>query len=55
MGTIGNADDNSMAEGLFGALQLEMLDCRRWQTRHEIALAVFSYLVLTRPVGRRDP
>ena len=42
MGSTGNADDSSMAEGSSGALQLEMLDRRRWQTRHELALAVFS-------------
>ena len=42
MGATGNADDSSMAEGSSGALQLEMLDRRRWQTRHELALAVFS-------------
>jgi hypothetical protein len=51
-GSIGNADDNSMAEGLSGAFRLEMLDRRRCQTRHELALAVFSQLANTRPVGR---
>ena len=44
MGSIGDAYDNSMAESFFGTLQLELLDRRRWQSRHELALAVFDYI-----------
>jgi putative transposase len=44
MGTIGDCFDNSMAESFFGTLQLELLDRRRWETRKELANAVFDYI-----------
>ena len=44
MGTVGDALDNAMAESFFGTLQLELLDRRNWQTRRELAQAIFEYI-----------
>ncbi len=44
MGSVGDALDNAMAERFFGTLQLELLDRRRWQTRAELASAIFEYI-----------
>ncbi len=44
MGSIGDAFDNAMAESFFGTLQLELLDRRRWETRSELASAIFEYI-----------
>lgn len=44
MGTVGDALDNAMAESFFGTLQLELLDRRRWQTRAELAQAIFEWI-----------
>ena len=44
MGTVGDALDDAMAESFFGTLQLELLDRRRWQTRRELAQAIFEYI-----------
>jgi putative transposase len=44
MGTVGDALDNAMAESFFGTLQLELLDRRHWETRAELASAIFEYI-----------
>ena len=44
MGSVGDALDNAMAESFFGTLQLELLDRRSWQTRAELASAIFEYI-----------
>jgi putative transposase len=44
MGTVGDALDNAMAESFFATLQLELLDRRDWQTRKELAQAIFEYI-----------
>ena len=44
MGSIGDALDNAMAESFFGTLQLELLDRRHWETRAELASAIFEYI-----------
>ena len=44
MGSVGDALDNAMAESFFGTLQLELLDRRRWETRAELASAIFEYI-----------
>ncbi len=44
MGSIGDAYDNAMAESFFSTLQRELLDEHRWQTRHQLALAVFEWI-----------
>jgi len=33
-----------MAESFFGTLQRELLDRRRWETRSELASAIFEYI-----------
>jgi transposase InsO family protein len=44
MGRVGSAYDNAMMESFFGSLQLELLDRRRWQTRAELATAIFEWI-----------
>jgi len=44
MGTIGDCFDNSAVESFFGTLQLELLDEYRWNTRKELALAMFDWI-----------
>jgi len=44
MGTVGDALDNAMAESFFGTLQLELLDRSHWDTRRELAAAIFEYI-----------
>ena len=44
MGTVGDALDNALAESFFGTLQLEVLDRRTWETRRELAQAIFEYI-----------
>jgi putative transposase len=44
MGSVGDALDNAMAESFFGTLQLELLDRRHWETRAELASAIFEYI-----------
>lgn len=44
MGRVGSAADNAMMESFFGTLQLELLDRRRWQTRAELASAIFEWI-----------
>jgi len=44
MGRVGSAYDNAMMESFFGTLQLELLDRRHWQTRAELATAIFEWI-----------
>jgi putative transposase len=44
MGSIGDCFDNSLAESFFGTLQLELLDRHHWQTRDQLASAIFDYV-----------
>ena len=44
MGRVGSAADNAMMESFFGTLQLELLDRRRWQSRAELASAIFEWI-----------
>jgi putative transposase len=44
MGTVGDALDNAVAESFFATLQTELLDRRLWQTRAELAQAIFEYI-----------
>ncbi|MGH3940964.1 MAG: IS3 family transposase, partial [Pseudonocardiaceae bacterium] len=43
MGTVGDCYDNSMMESFWGTLQLEILDTRTWETRAELANAIFEW------------
>lgn len=44
MGTVGDALDNAMAESFFGTLQLELLNRQTWETRRQLAQAIFEYI-----------
>jgi putative transposase len=44
MGSVGDAYDNAVAESFFGTLQLELLDRHHWETRQQLALAIFDYV-----------
>lgn len=44
MGRVGSAYDNAMMESFFGTLQRELLDRRSWQTRKELASAIFEWI-----------
>jgi putative transposase len=44
MGTVGDCYDNSMMESFWGTMQLELLDTKEWQTRDELANAIFEWI-----------
>jgi putative transposase len=44
MGTVGDCYDNAMMESFWGTLQLELLDSKTWQTRDELANAIFEWI-----------
>ena len=44
MGRVGSAYDNAMMESFFSTLQRELLDRRQWQTRKELAAAIFEWI-----------
>ena len=44
MGTVGDAYDNAMAESFFATLECELIDRRKWETRTEARLALFTYI-----------
>lgn len=44
MGKIACAYDNSLMESFFGSMQIELLDRRTWQTRTELANAIFEWI-----------
>jgi putative transposase len=49
MGTVGDCYDNAMMESFWGTMQLELLDSKPWQTRDDLANAVFEWIVLVQP------
>jgi transposase InsO family protein len=44
MGSVGDAYDNSVVESFFGTLQLELLDEHHWDSRQQLALAIFEWI-----------
>jgi putative transposase len=44
MGSVGDCYDNAMMESFWGTLQLELLDTQVWQTRDELANAIFEWI-----------
>jgi putative transposase len=44
MGSVGDALDNAVSEAFFATLQAELLDRRSWDTRAELANAIFEYV-----------
>lgn len=43
MGSVGDCFDNSVAEAFFSGLQRELLDQHTWDTRDQLALALFDW------------
>lgn len=44
MGTVGDCYDNSMMESFWATMQLELLDAKAWETREELANAIFEWI-----------
>jgi len=44
MGTVGDAYDNAVAESFFGTLQLELFDRHHWNSRQQLASAIFEWI-----------
>jgi putative transposase len=44
MGTVGDCYDNAMMESFWGTMQLELLDTKEWETRDELANAIFEWI-----------
>jgi putative transposase len=44
MGTIGDCYGNAMMESFWHTMQLELLDTRTWETREELANAIFEWI-----------
>lgn len=44
MGSVGDCYDNSMMESFWGTMQLELLDSRTWESRAELANAIFEWI-----------
>ena len=44
MGTVGDCYDNAMMESFWGTMQLELLDSKTWETRDELANAIFEWI-----------
>ena len=44
MGSVGECDDNAMAESFFATLECELLDRRKLPTQAEARMAIFEYI-----------
>ena len=44
MGSIGDCFDNAVIESFWGRMQTELLNRKKWNTRIELANAIFEYL-----------
>lgn len=53
MGSIGDCYDNSMIESFWSRMQVELLDRQKWNTRIELANAMFDYLEIWHNRKRR--
>lgn len=53
MGSIGDCYDNSMIESFWSRMQVELLDRKTWNTRLELANAMFEYLEIWHNRKRR--
>jgi transposase InsO family protein len=53
MGSVGDCYDNSMIESFWSRMQVELLDRQRWNTRIELANAIFDYLEIWHNRRRR--
>lgn len=53
MGSVGSCYDNALIESFWSRMQVELLDRRIWQTRVELANAIFEYLEIFHNRQRR--
>jgi putative transposase len=53
MGSIADCYDSAMIESLWSRMQVELLDRGRWNTRIELANAMFEYLAIWHNRRRR--
>lgn len=53
MGSVGDCFDNAMMESFWSRMQVELLDRQRWNTRIELANAIFEYLEIWHNRQRR--
>jgi putative transposase len=53
MGSIGDCYDNAVVEAFWARMQVELLDRQRWNTRLELANAIFEYLEIFHNRKRR--
>jgi transposase InsO family protein len=53
MGSVGDCYDNAMIEAFWSRMQVELLDRQRWNTRIELANAIFEYLEIWHNRQRR--
>lgn len=54
MGSIGDCYDNGMIEAFRPRMQVELLDTQTWDTRTELANAMFTYLEIWHNRQRRQ-
>ena len=55
MGRVGAAGDNAAMESFFALLQRNVLDRQRWSTRHELRLAIITWIERTYHRRRTTP
>jgi putative transposase len=41
---VGDCYDNAMMESFWGTMQMELLDSRTWETRDQLANAIFEWI-----------
>jgi putative transposase len=44
MGSVGDCYDNAMMESFWGTMRMELLDSRTWETRDQLANAIFEWI-----------
>jgi putative transposase len=55
MGAVGSTYDNALMESSFGSMQIELLDRRTWDTREQLASAIFEWIeAFYNPVRRHS-
>ena len=54
MGRVGACGDNAAMESFFALLQRNVLDRQRWATRHELRLAILTWIERTYHRRRRQ-
>ncbi|NQE72596.1 Transposase for insertion sequence element IS904 [Nocardia gamkensis] len=52
-GTVGDGLDNAMMESFWGSMQIELLNRQKWNTRVELANAIFEYIEIFHNRQRR--